>query len=109
LIAIERKGPIGVVELSELVGRDYTTVSQQAGKLASLGLISRRPSKAHNRVREAAITTKGRQITSALDAARERIAALLFAKWSKRDFQDLARLMRRFVDDLQSPPVRGDS
>jgi DNA-binding MarR family transcriptional regulator len=60
-------------------------------------------------VREAAITTKGRQITSALDAARERIAALLFAKWSKRDFQDLARLMRRFVDDLQSPPVRGDS
>lgn len=109
LIAVERKGPIGVVELGELVGRDYTTVSRQAAKLASLCLITRRPSKADNRVREAAITSKGRQITSALDAARERMAVLLFAKWSKRDFQDLARLMRRFVDDLQSLPALGDS
>src|SRR5438445_11913459 len=55
LIAVERKGPIGLVELGELVGRDYTTVSRQAAKLDSLGLITRRPSKADKRVREAAI------------------------------------------------------
>ncbi len=109
LIAVERKGPIGVVELSELVGRDYTTVSRQAAKLAKLGLITRRPSKADHRVREAAITAKGRQMTSALDAARERMAAVLFAKWSKRDLQDLARLMRRFADDLQTLPSPGES
>jgi hypothetical protein len=30
---------------------------------------------------------------------------VLFAKWNKRDLQDLARLMRRFADDLQSLPV----
>jgi hypothetical protein len=41
-------------------------------------------------------------VTGALDAARERMAAVLFAKWSKRDLQDLARLMRRFADDLDS-------
>jgi DNA-binding MarR family transcriptional regulator len=102
LIVIERKGPIGVVELAELVGRDYTTVSRQITKLASLGLIKRRPSKIDNRVREAVITAKGKGMTSAIDAARERMAAVLFAKWSKRDLQDLARLMRRFADDLQS-------
>src|SRR5580658_10266580 len=55
LIAVERKGPIGVVELGELVGRDYTTVSRQAAKLASLGLIKRHPSKTDNRVRAAVI------------------------------------------------------
>jgi DNA-binding MarR family transcriptional regulator len=109
LIAVERKGPIGVVELGELVGRDYTTVSRQAAKLDSLGLIIRRPSKADKRVREAAITSKGRQMTSAIDAARERIAVVLFAKWSRRDLQDLARLMRRFADDLKSLPMPGES
>jgi hypothetical protein len=41
-------------------------------------------------------------MTGAIDAARERLAALLFAKWSKRDLQDLARPVRRFADDLQA-------
>ena len=107
LIAIERKGPVGVVELGELVGRDYTTVSRQITKLASLGLISRRPSKSDSRVREAVVTAKGKEMTGALDAARERMAAVLFAKWSRRDLRDLARLMRRFADDLESLPKRG--
>jgi DNA-binding MarR family transcriptional regulator len=106
LIVIERKGPVGVVELAELVGRDYTTVSRQITKLDGLGLISRRPSKTDSRVREAVITAKGKEMTSAIDAARERMAAVLFAKWSKRDLQDLARLMRRFADDLQLLPMR---
>jgi DNA-binding MarR family transcriptional regulator len=105
LIAIERKGPIGVVELAELVGRDYTTVSRQIAKLDGLGLIGRHPSKTDNRVRQAVIAAKGKEMTSAIDGARERMAAVLFAKWNKRDLQDLARLMRRFADDLQSLPT----
>lgn len=105
LVVVERKGPVGVVELGELVGRDYTTVSRQIAKLDSLGLVTRRPSKADKRVREAVITAKGKEETSAIDSARERLATVLFAKWSKRDLQDLARLMRRFADDLQSLPL----
>lgn len=105
LIVVERKGPLGVVELSEFVGRDYTTVSRQVAKLDSRGLISRRPSKADNRVREAVITAKGKEVTSAIDSARERMATLLFAQWTKRDLQELTRLMRRFADDLQSLPL----
>jgi DNA-binding MarR family transcriptional regulator len=104
LIAVEHKGPLGVVELAELAGRDYTTVSRQAAKLDSLGLIARRPAKADRRVREAVITLKGRRITSAIDAARQRLGTVMFAKWSQRDLQQLARLMRRFADDLQTLP-----
>jgi DNA-binding MarR family transcriptional regulator len=100
LIGIERKGPIGVGELADGVGRDHTTVSRQVAKLESLGLITRRASKSDRRVYEATITAKGRAMTDALDAARERIASMLLADWSKKDLQDLARLMRRFVDDL---------
>ncbi len=107
LVAIERKGPVGVVELAELVGRDYTTVSRQMTRLEGFGLVDRQPSKTDSRVREAVITAKGREMTDAIDAARARMATVLFAKWSKRDLRDLARLMRRFADDLQSLPMRG--
>ncbi len=57
-------------------------------------------------MREAVITGKGKEMTSALDAARERMAAVIFANWRERDLQDLARLMRRFADDLQRVPAR---
>jgi DNA-binding MarR family transcriptional regulator len=105
LVGIEHKGPIGVVELADLAGRDYTTVSRQVAKLESLGLIARNPSKADKRVRQAKTTAKGREMTGLIDAARERMATALFANWSKRDLQDLARLMRRFTNDFSALPV----
>ncbi|WP_437983829.1 MarR family winged helix-turn-helix transcriptional regulator [Sorangium sp. So ce117] len=108
LVGIERFGPIGVVELSNRAGRDYTTVSRQVAKLESLGLIERRPSPADRRIHEAVITDKGRQMTDALDAARQRIAAPILARWSEEDFSDLVRLMRRFVDDLMAPSSGAD-
>src|SRR5580700_6140538 len=56
LVGIERFGPIGVVDLADRVGRDYTTVSRQIARLESLGLVERREGAADRRVREAAIT-----------------------------------------------------
>jgi DNA-binding MarR family transcriptional regulator len=100
LVGVERKGPIGVGELADGVGRNYTTVSRQVAKLESLGLVARRTSSSDQRVCEATITAKGRAMTNALDAARERIASILLADWSKKDLQDLARLMQRFADHL---------
>jgi DNA-binding MarR family transcriptional regulator len=104
LIAIERKGPIGVVELGELVGRDYTTVSRQVAKLVRLRLITRRTAKTDKRVRTAQITARGRKMTTALDAARERMAKILFANWTQTDLQQIARLLRRFTDDFANLP-----
>lgn len=39
LVGIARYGPVGVVELADRAGRDYTTVSRQVSKLQSLNLI----------------------------------------------------------------------
>ena len=100
LIGIQRHGPIGVVELAELAGRDYTTVSRQVTKLESLGLIVRQTSKADKRVRASVITAKGSTMAAALDKARGRLAAEVLVNWNKKDLQDLVRLMRRFADDL---------
>lgn len=100
LMGIQRHGPVGIVELAELAGRDYTTVSRQVAKLERLGLITRQSSKADKRIRAAVISAKGREMAAALDQARERLATEVLANWTKKDLQDLVRLMRRFADDL---------
>ncbi|CAH0274106.1 hypothetical protein SRABI05_03636 [Agrobacterium fabrum] len=41
LVMIERLGPIGIVDLADCVGRDYTTVSRQVSKLEEFGLVTR--------------------------------------------------------------------
>jgi DNA-binding MarR family transcriptional regulator len=101
LVIIERRGPIGVVDLGERVGRDYTTVSRQVAKLESLGLVSRQDAAHDRRVREAVVTAKGREMTDALDAARERNGRALFAKWGAQDFDELVRLMCRFAQEIE--------
>jgi len=99
LVRIERKGPLGVVELADLAGRDHSTVSRQVAKLESLGLVERRPGQADKRVREAVVSPKGRAMTDALDAARQRLQGPILAKWSAQDRADLVRLMRKLADE----------
>jgi DNA-binding MarR family transcriptional regulator len=100
LVGIERRGPIGIVDLAAGVGRDYTTVSRQVAKLESLGLAERRQSAADRRVNEAVITAKGRAMTDKIDAARERIALAVFETWEADEVADLVRLMRKFADAM---------
>jgi DNA-binding MarR family transcriptional regulator len=100
LVLIQRRGPLGVGELADRVGRDYTTVSRQVAKLKNLGLIVRRAGKTDRRVTEAVITEKGKTMSEVLDAARERLATIALADWSEQDLKDLTRLLRRFADNL---------
>jgi DNA-binding MarR family transcriptional regulator len=100
LVMVERLGPIGVVELADRVGRDYTTVSRQVAKLESLGLVDRQGSAADRRIREATITAKGKAMTDLVDAAREKMGRRIFAEWGQDDVQELVRLMRKFADGI---------
>ena len=86
LVLVERLGPIGVVvDLADRVGRDYTTVSLQAAKMKSLGLIVRREGSTDRRVREAEIAPPGKALTDLIDAARDRMLRVAFADWEKLD------------------------
>jgi DNA-binding MarR family transcriptional regulator len=101
LVVIERLGPLGVVELADRLGRDYTTVSRQVARLESMELVIRRDNARDRRVREAVIAPKGKAMTERLDAARERMGREIFATWSKEEVADLVRLMRKFADALE--------
>jgi DNA-binding MarR family transcriptional regulator len=106
LVGIERRGPIGIVELAEGVGRDYSTVSRQVAKLEGLGLVERRQSAADRRVNEAVVTPKGKALTDRIDAARERVAMAAFAGWAPHEIDELVRLMRKLADAMGGVPER---
>lgn len=106
LVLIERFGPIGVVDLADRVGRDYTTVSRQVAKLESLDLVERRESAVDRRVREAVVTAKGTAMTGLVDAARERIGRGIFETWDMQEMDELVRLMRKFADAVSREPAR---
>jgi DNA-binding MarR family transcriptional regulator len=101
LVNVDRFGPIGVVDLADRVGRDYTTVSRQIAKLDDLGLVERRAGAADRRVREAVITPTGKAMNEAIDAARERIGRNVFESWNTQDIDKLVSLMGRFADALK--------
>ncbi len=102
LIGVEKLGPIGVGELADRVGRDYTTVSRQIAKLDSLGLVARAASEKDGRVRVASITPKGKSMTDAIDRAREVKAHALFQSWNAEDFDNLVRLMQRLAGAIET-------
>ena len=104
LVIVDRRGPIGVVDLADRVGRDYTTVSRQVARLGQLGLVERR-SGMDRRVRAAVITEAGRVMNGAIDAARERLATQAFGSWPTGDVAQLAQLLRRFADALTDKPT----
>ena len=104
LVAIDRRGPLGVVDLAGLVGRDYTTVSRQLAKLESLGLVVRQPNKSDRRISEVTVSERGQEITGALDVAREKLLGAILADWSEQDKESLVRLLSRFTKDAASLP-----
>jgi DNA-binding MarR family transcriptional regulator len=101
LVRIDRRGPLGIGELAELCGRDYTTVSRQVAKLESLGLVARRVDAQDARVKAAVITAQGGAITHALDGAREKLMRELLLDWGRQEVTELARLLRKLADDAQ--------
>ncbi len=101
LVGIERFGPIGVVEMADRAGRDYTTVSRQVAKLESLGLVGRKGSAADRRLNETVITPKGKAMIDRVDAARERLGSAIFKTWDVREVDEFVRLIRKFADAVK--------
>lgn len=101
LVLIERLGPIGVVELADRLGRDYTTISRQVTKLERMELVVRHDNAEDRRMRQAVVSAGGKALTDQIDQARERLAKGILRDWTAEDIANLVRLMRRFAEDLE--------
>ncbi|ECG8591597.1 winged helix-turn-helix transcriptional regulator [Salmonella enterica subsp. salamae] len=102
LISIERMGPIGVVDLAECAGRDYTTVSRQVARLEKLGLVIRQHNALDRRIREAVISPTGKVLTERIDAAREQMGHAIFKDWRQDELDIFVRLLQKFADAMDN-------
>lgn len=107
LVLTERFAPIGVLDLADRVGRDYTTVSRQLGKLEEQGLVERQAGQRDGRVRVVVPTPGGKAVTDRIDAARDRILRAGFAGWDDKEIDDLVRLMQKFADEMRAAELGG--
>lgn len=100
LVLIGRFGPIGVGELADRVGRDYTTVSRQVAKLEQIGLTQRQKNEKDKRINEAVITPEGKMMTDKIDQTRARIYDGIFQNWPNDESVELERLLKKFMTDF---------
>ncbi|MFU2317020.1 MarR family winged helix-turn-helix transcriptional regulator [Rahnella sp. PCH160] len=100
LVLISRYGPMGVGELADRVGRDYTTVSRQIAKLEQIGLARRQKNAKDKRINEAIITSEGKGMTDKIDETRARIYDSIFRNWSGNESAELERLLKKFMNDF---------
>ncbi|MFU0886654.1 MarR family winged helix-turn-helix transcriptional regulator [Kluyvera sichuanensis] len=101
LVAIGRRGPIGVVELADNLGRDYTTVSRQVKKLEAQGLAHKQPNAHDRRISEVTLSEQGQAIFAQIARARQKLMNRVLANWSPEEVQALFTLTRKYADSLQ--------
>ena len=101
LVTIGRRGPIGVVELADNLGRDYTTVSRQVKKLEALELAHKQPNAQDRRISEVTLSEQGRAIFDAIAIARQKLMNQVLAAWSPEEVEALFTLTRKYADSLQ--------
>ncbi|WP_368300864.1 MarR family winged helix-turn-helix transcriptional regulator [Kluyvera sichuanensis] len=101
LVAIGRRGPIGVVELADNLGRDYTTVSRQVKKLEAQGLAHKQPNAHDRRISEVTLSEQGQAIFAQIARARQKLMNQVLANWSPEEVQALFTLTRKYADSLQ--------
>ncbi|WBW59395.1 MarR family winged helix-turn-helix transcriptional regulator [Klebsiella electrica] len=101
LVAIGRCGPVGVVELADSLGRDYTTVSRQVKKLEAQGLALKQPNAHDRRISEVTLSERGKTLIERIAVARTRLINQVLAEWAEEEVAALFRLTRKYADSLQ--------
>ncbi|HCT2144056.1 TPA: MarR family transcriptional regulator [Raoultella ornithinolytica] len=101
LVAIGRYGPVGVVELADSLGRDYTTVSRQVKKLEAQELALKQPNIHDRRISEVTLSEQGKTVIERIAVARTRLMNQVLAEWSEEEVEALFRLTRKYADSLQ--------
>jgi len=100
---------INVAEMSNVVGRDHSTVSRQVVKLEKLGLIVRTPDPVDSRARRLHLSDQGAAIMAKVKAIRRQWMESHFQDWSEKDRDDLVALLQEMIErDWQAwiPPAR---
>ncbi|MDU6682248.1 MAG: MarR family transcriptional regulator [Enterobacteriaceae bacterium] len=83
LVAIERFGPLGVVDLANRVG-----------------LVQKTSNPEDRRVSAVSVSEAGKAMTLKIDVARQQMMNATFENWTAQEVQDLFRLVEKYARTL---------
>lgn len=89
-----------LTEIADELRIEAPAVTRKAQQLERLGLIARTQDPEDGRATRLGLTPTGRRSIKRIIDARERWLALLLADWPASERAELARLLRRFAEDL---------
>lgn len=98
LVHLGLRGPLGVLELADLVEQNHPKVSRTLAKLEARGLVTREDAEHDHRVKTAALTDEGAKVVAKINQGRRVLLDEAFQGWSEADKATLARLTKRFSD-----------
>ncbi len=101
LVRVSMQPNLTVGALADQVGRDYSTVSRQVGRLQALGLIRAELSKIDRRQRLLSVTVAGKNTVKKIDRARKLVMNETLDGWSQAEITELARLTSRLASAMR--------
>ncbi len=106
---LQEEGALSIGELARLTQMDPAAAGRQIRLLEDEGLVMRTKDSEDGRVIVVCVTPNGAEVRRRMGAVGERHMTDVFADWSPADRQQLAVLLPRFVEGLQSVPFRTDA
>ncbi len=101
LFHLATDGPRRSGELAEGMFADPSTISRHVAQLVARGLVARTADPDDGRATVLAVTELGQQAAAAVLRYRCRLTHVVVGDWDDADKETLARLLTRFVDDLE--------
>jgi DNA-binding MarR family transcriptional regulator len=102
LMRIGLQGPIGIVDLSDQVNRDYSTVSRQVDKLVHLGVAEASNEAKDKRVRYIVVTSAGKEIINKIVKTRKVMMREALKDWSAAELSQLEAVLNKLAETLKN-------
>jgi DNA-binding MarR family transcriptional regulator len=98
---IGESGPMGIVELANMVGRDHSTVSRQVARLVDAKLVAKvaTPDK---RMRLLLPTAEGRALVAKIKKTRRTVIQHHFRLWSVEERGLLLTLLKKALEEMHT-------
>lgn len=102
LKCLSNSGALRAGALASMMDTDPSTVSRQVAGLVKDGLLERRADPVDGRASLLVLTPKADEIIAAHEQVRNNHYRRMLADWSERDLRSFARLLARFINDVEN-------
>ena len=100
-LLFEHKEPISQTDLAKLVIKDTPTTSRILDLLCKKGFVERKPNKDDRRKFDVILTSQGKKTVELINPLADKLRQDIFKDFTKKDFQDLERLIKAIENNME--------